>query len=340
MQEAGKFVSVVIPVLNEERYIRECIGSVLEQDYPRELLEVILVDGMSEDATQAIIGEYSAEYPFIRMLENPGRTVQLALNIGMRAAQGEYIVRMDAHSEYATDYISRCIEYLEKTGADNVGGPMIAKGKTTKQRAVAAAYHSPFALGGGRFHIPDYEGYADTVFLGAFRHDTLRALDYYDEKLPRSEDDDLNFRLTKAGGTVYITPKIRCVYYPRGDYRSLFKQYFEYGVWKVAVIRKHRRPARISHLVPVSFLLFLVLGGILSCIFPLLAIPYGAILLLYLLLDALYSFRNPFIQGFGNRLRLMWVHFVLHISYGAGFFCGIFRFLLFGGREFSQKKQK
>ncbi|ERJ00309.1 MULTISPECIES: glycosyltransferase family 2 protein [Eubacteriales] len=319
-------VSVVVPILNEEAYIGPCIESILKQDFPRERMEVLFVDGDSEDKTTAIIAQYQEKYPFIHCLHNPGRTVQLALNIGIRAAVGEYIVRLDAHSEYADDYISQSIATLKKTGADNVGGPMIACGKNAVQKVVAAAYHSPFALGGGKFHIADYEGYVDTVFLGAYKRQTILDLGLYDEDFPRSEDDEFNMRLHAHGGKVYMTPAIKSRYYPRDSYRKVFKQYYEYGVWKVAVIKKHKKPARLSHLVPISFVLFIAVFGLLSLFFSPARWVFGGVMGLYLLLDIYFSFSNKRVKGFVNKLRLMWVHFILHISYGLGFLQGIFQF--------------
>ena len=332
-QQPSLLVSVVIPILNEEKYIDKCIQTVLCQDFDHNNMEVILVDGMSEDKTVQIIEGYQKQYAFIRLLQNPGRTVQLALNIGMKAAFGTYIVRMDAHSEYADNYISKCVEYLEKTGADNVGGPMIARGKTDTQKAIAAAYHSAFALGGGKFHEENYEGYADTVYLGSFKRETIKNLGYYDERFPRSEDDELNYRLTKSGGKVFITPEIKSVYYPRSSLKALFKQYFEYGVWKVAVIKKYKKPARLSHLVPLAFILFLIIGAVCSFFSPIIAGMYGLILLAYLLLDIYYSFTNTHIKGIKEKLLLIVVHFYLHISYGLGFLCGIFKFISYNFNE-------
>ena len=162
-------VSIIIPVKNEEKYISKCIKSVLRQNFDKKNMELILIDGNSKDETVKIIRNYMNDYGFIKVYKNPQETVQYALNIGIKNAAGKYIVRMDAHSEYADDYVSKCVEYIEKTGAENVGGPMIAQGKTPTQNVIAAAYHSPFAMGGGKFHNENYEGYADTVYLGALK---------------------------------------------------------------------------------------------------------------------------------------------------------------------------
>lgn len=326
IDERSGCVSVIIPVRNEEKYIDKCIESVLRQDFRKADMELILVDGDSEDKTVEIIERFADQYKFIKLLKNPQQTVQHALNIGIKNAVGEYIVRMDAHSEYADDYISKCVEYLEKTGAENVGGPMIAKGKTQIQSVVAAAYHSPFALGGGKFHDEDYEGYADTVYLGAFRRETLLKLGLYDERLPCNEDDDLNFRLLESGGKVFITPKIKSVYYPRASYSALFKQYFRYGFWKVAVIKKHKKPARWSHLVPATFVALLILSSILSYFSKLADDISSLVLLLYFALSLYFSLKNTRVTSLADKLRLVWVHFILHTAYGLGFLCGIFKF--------------
>lgn len=319
-------VSVVIPIHNEERYIGNCLDSLLNQDYPMNLIEAILVDGMSTDGTRDIIEKYTSKYSFIKLIDNPEKSVQYALNHGIKAAKNKYIVRFDAHSEYATDYVSKCIEYHLKTDADNIGGPNIVMGKHPVQQAVAAAYYSPFALGGGRNHIEGYEGYSDTVSFGSFLRSTAEKLNYFDEDLTLNEDDDFNFRLIENGGKVYITPEIRSTYYPRENYRALFKQYYLYGLWKVAVIKKHKKPARLSHLVPLFFFLYITLGAILSCFVPLIRYAYFLILALYLAIDLAVSFKSKYITTTIGRWRLVWIHFVLHFSYGCGFFVGLFKF--------------
>ncbi len=319
-------VSVIIPVLNEEKYIEKCIESVIKQDYRKDDMELILIDGCSNDETVTIINDYIKRYNFIKLYKNKKRTVQCALNIGIKNAKGTYIVRMDAHSEYADNYVSKCIEYLEKTGADNVGGPMIAKGKTRKQKIIAAAYHSSFALGGGKFHKENYEGYADTVYLGAFKRQTLLDIGMYDEMLPRSEDDDLNFRITENGGKIYITPEIKSIYYPRSNYIDVFKQYFEYGLWKVAVIKKHKKPARITHLIPVSFVIFIFTFLILSLFSRIALSIFASVMMIYFGLDIFFSLKNNHLDLLSDKFCLVWVHVILHISYGIGFLCGIFKF--------------
>lgn len=319
-------VSVVVPIRNESKYIEKCIESIFNQDYPKNLLEIIFVDGNSEDNTVDIIKKYITEGCNIRLLNNPNKFIPHALNIGIKSAVGKYIVRMDAHSQYANDYISKCIEYLEKTDAINVGGPVITAGKTVLQKVIAAAYHSDFALGGGKNHDKDYEGYADTVFLGTFKKQDIIDIGMYDERFIRNEDDDLTFRMIERGFKIYSTPAIKSVYYPRSTYSSLFKQYFEYGMWKVAIIKKHGRPARLSHLVPMAFVAFLAIFGIASFFFEKIFWMFIFVMDIYILLNLYFSFKNDNLTTISDKLRLMLVHFILHISYGLGFWVGIFKF--------------
>lgn len=319
-------VSVIIPVRNEHEYISACLESILSQDYPKDKMEIIFIDGVSEDDTTDVIKKYMEKYENIRLLSNPQKFVQHALNIGIKSAVGKYIVRMDAHSEYADDYISNCIKYLEKTGANNVGGPTVVKGKGRLQSVIASAYHSKFALGGGKNHNLDYEGFSDTVFLGSFRKNDIEKIGCYDERFIRNEDDDLSFTMIENGMKIFITPNIKSVYYPRTTYFSLFKQHFEYGMWKVAVIKKHGRPARLSHVVPMMFVAFLILFGLGSLFLKPLAVTFALVMGLYILLDAVFSFANNRVYRISDKLRLMLVHFIIHVAYGLGFWKGIFKF--------------
>ncbi len=319
-------ISVIIPVLNEEKYIENCLNSLLFQDYPKENLEILLIDGMSNDATVEIIKKYTNKYSFIKLLLNPKKTVQYALNIGIENAQGEYIVRMDAHASYAPNYVSKCIEFLKKTGAANVGGPTIVKGESFIQKIIAAAYNSPFALGGSRHYEKNFEGYADTVAWGTFKKQTLVDLGMYDERLPRSEDDDLNFRITRSGGEIFITPEIKSIYYPKDSFKKLFIQYFNYGLWKVAVIKKHRKPSRLAHLVPMLFVAFIAVFGILSFVSKFFLYVFTSIMALYLAIDFYFSFNNKYAKKLTKKVALMLAHLIIHVSYGLGFWVGIFKF--------------
>lgn len=319
-------VSIIVPVLNEKNYIRGCLDCIISQDYGKENIEAVFIDGMSDDGTTKIIEEYIKKYDFIKLCQNPQKTVQYALNIGIENATGEYIVRMDAHAWYAPDYVSKCIKCIKETGAQNVGGTKIAQGKGFAQRVGAAAYASPFALGYSKHYKKSYRGYADTVGWGTFKRQYLIDIGMYDKRLPRSEDDDLSFRIIENGGKVYIDPDIKSVYYPKESFKKLYKQYYDYGVWKVAVIKKHHKPARIAHLVPMLFVAFIFLFGLLSFVSPYFAWLYAGVMGLYLILDIYFSFTETYAKGLKEKLGLMYAHFIIHFSYGLGFWQGIFKF--------------
>ncbi|MGO8930983.1 MAG: glycosyltransferase family 2 protein [Limisphaerales bacterium] len=196
--------------------------------------------------------------PAIRVIDNPGKIVSTGLNAAIRAARGDIIIRMDAHTEYAPDYIRRCVETLQRTGAENVGGPARTRAETFLERAVAAAYHSPFSVGGARFHDIGYVGWVDTVTYGCWPREVFERFGYFDEELVRDQDDEHNLRIMRGGGRIWQNPEIKSWYHPRGSLGALFRQYLQYGYWKVRVIQKHKLPASWRHLVPGAFLLTLL----------------------------------------------------------------------------------
>ncbi len=259
MQNAP-FVSVIMPIRNEACYIERSLGSVLDQDYPHDRMEVLVVDGMSDDGTRKVV-QYICERTSqlcVTLLDNPSRIVPPALNIGLRHARGEIIVRVDGHCEIEPDYVRRCVAALHETGADNVGGLQQAIGTTPVADAIALATSSPFGVGGARFHYATQPAWVDTVYLGAYRREIFDRIGGFDEELVRNQDDELNFRLTQAGGKIWLDPSIRSVYYSRAGLRKLWRQYFQYGFYKVRVMQKRGGVASWRHLVPGAFVLSLL----------------------------------------------------------------------------------
>jgi glycosyltransferase involved in cell wall biosynthesis len=252
-------ISIIVPCRNEARYIRPFLESLLSQELGEMRSDILIADGMSTDGTRQIIDEYMSK-GHIRTIDNPEKIVSTGLNRAVLAASGEFVIRMDIHTEYASDYVRRCVETLVATGAWNVGGPARTKADGWMACAIAAAYHSPFACGGARFHNDQYEGWVDTVTYGCWRKSTLEQLGMFDEALVRNQDDELNLRTIRAGGGVWQSPAIVSWYHPRDNLRDLVRQYFQYGFWKVAVIRKHRQPASWRHLVPGAFVLAAAAG--------------------------------------------------------------------------------
>jgi glycosyltransferase involved in cell wall biosynthesis len=257
-------VTVILPLRNEARRLRACLAAVLAQDYPPDRLEVLAVEGGSTDATPAIIDELARADDRLRRLANPAGIVPSAMNIGLAAARGAVIVRVDGHTLIAPDYVRQCVAALARTGAVNVGGPMRPAGEGYWGRAVALATCSPFGIGNGAFHHAGREDDAvDTVYLGAFRREALLAAGGYDEELVRNQDDELNYRLRAAGGRIALTPAIRSTYFNRGTLRALWRQYWQYGYWKVRVVQKHPASLQPRHAAPPLFALAVVVSALL-----------------------------------------------------------------------------
>lgn len=325
-------VSVIAACRNEIRNIRCFLDSVIAQQLDGLAWEVIVADGQSRDGTRAVLEEYAAAYGRIRVVDNTGRITSTGLNAAIRAARGEIVVRLDAHTEYAPNYVRRCVEVLEATGADNVGGPARTRANGFIARVIAAAYHSRFACGGARFHNEEFEGYVDTVTYGCWRKDTLARLGLYDESLVRNQDDELNLRLVRAGGKIWQSPSITSWYRPRGNLSALFRQYFQYGFWKVAVIRKHRTAASWRHLAPGAFvtvnLLLLTLIVWSSAFGPntlyrVSTAAWGSVAVLYVAASLAASLWTAGRSGWLGLPLLPLVFATYHISYGLGFLTGV-----------------
>jgi glycosyltransferase involved in cell wall biosynthesis len=322
-------VTVILPIRNEARYIERCLNAVLAQTYPRKYLEILVVDGMSDDGTREIVERvcggqrnHQSEIKNQKLIDNPERIVPTALNRGIRAARGDVIVRVDGHCVIAPDYLRCCVNALQATDADNVGGPMRAVSETYIGQAIALATSSPFGVGGARFHYAEMAQWVDTVYMGAYRREVFDRIGLFDEELVRNQDDEFNFRLTRAGGKIWLDPQIKSIYYSRGTLRRLWKQYYEYGFWKVRVIQKHGRPAALRHLVPALFVGALGATLLLSLVtqnplwFLLIFIPYALAALAASVWSGLRS-------DWRIVLFLPIVFFVLHVSYGAGFLVGL-----------------
>ena len=316
-------VSAVIPCRNEERHIESCVRSLLAQEPVPGGFEVIVADGMSDDGTREILAKLVREDNRVRVIDNPDRTTALGMNAGIRQARGQFIAIMGAHNEYAPDYLRASLAVSEATGADNVGGSMLCRGQSRLQRAIAAAHHSPFSVGGARWHNVQYEGPADTVFGGFYRRSVFERIGCFDESLLRNQDDELNLRLTLAGGKIWHSPSIRSFYCPRPSLGALFRQYLQYGYWKVAVIKKHRRPAALRHLVPGLFVLALM-------VLPLLGLLFAPFFWLWLVCLAAYTVANVSASVI-TAARTEWSFLPLlppifacyHIGYGSGFLRGV-----------------
>lgn len=242
-------VSVVIPVLNEGRHLRDAVGQVLAQAYSGPL-EVVLALGPSSDDTDAVAAELAASDPRVRTVPNPTGRTPSALNVAIAAARHDIVVRVDGHAEIPSDYVATAVRTLEETGADNVGGLMKAVGRSAFERAVACAMRSRIGVGGGTFHVGGAAGPVDTVYLGAFRRSALDRVGGYDERYTRTQDWHLNLKLRQSGGTIWFTPEMEVTYRPRSTVKALARQYFQYGQWRRVVAREHPETVNARYLAP------------------------------------------------------------------------------------------
>src|ERR1051325_8937205 len=245
-------VTIAMPAYNEERYIEACIASVQAQDYPRELIEILIADGRSTDRTRDILAELATADPRIRVIDNPARLQAAGLGLLVKQATADILVRMDVHCEYAPDYVRKCVETLERTGADNVGGAQRAKARTPFQRALCAALTSPLGVGGARYRSAEAEGFVDTVFLGAFRRRVFETFGLWDPGAITNEDAELNQRIIDAGGQIYLSRDIVVHYFPRDSFSSLAKQYFRYGRGRARTLLKLGRFPTLRPLLPFA----------------------------------------------------------------------------------------
>ena len=306
---------------NEEAYIASCLRSIIDQDYPKDSLEVLVVDGLSDDRSREIVEELRWEYPFIRLLNNPHRIVPTAMNIGIQEAGGEVIIRVDGHCRLAPDHISQCVRYLEETGVACVGGAIESIGQTPMARAISLAMSSPFGIGDAYFRHGQQqkERYVDTLAFGAYRREVFNRIGLFDEGLVRNQDYELNYRLRQAGGKILLTPVIKSYYYTRSSLRKLWSQYFQYGFWKVQMLRKHPRSVRLRQLVPPLFVLVLLLSAALSTISSLAAWVFGLAVASYLSLSLVFSLFIAARKGWRYFPILPVIFACLHLSWGLGF---------------------
>lgn len=318
-------VSVVIPMRNEAGTIAVLLDGVLGQDYPADRLEVLVVDGASSDDSARVVDAYAARDPRVRRLSNPRRIVPTALNIAIRAARGDVICRIDGHTRVAADYVRVGVETLRRTGADNVGGRMDAVGGGWFGDAVADATASRFGVG-ARFHFATAECEVDTVYLGMWPRAVFERVGLFDEELVRNQDDELNYRLRKAGGRIVLNPAMRSWYQNRQDVAHLVIQYYQYGQWKVRVLQKHPRQMSWRHFVPPLFVAGMILLALAS--------PWSAAAARlerlgaggYLLGVGAAAVQASWRRGLAAVPATALALACLHLSWGAGFLHGLIAF--------------
>ena len=306
-------ISVILPVLNEEKYLADAVAAILAQQYDGKL-EVILAIGPSHDNTLEIAQRLHTIDPRVVIIENPTGRTAAGLNLAIAASRYGIIVRVDGHSNIPNNYCQLVSEVLESTGAVNVGGVMAAEGQSLFERSVARAMRSPLGVGASRFHTGGGAGEVDTVYLGAFRKEAVLAVGGFDERFTRAQDWELNFRLRQAGGVVYFDPRLIVTYRPRSTVKALAKQYFEYGRWRRVISRRHQGTINYRYLAPpftvAATVLSLLLGWLVS---PVLFIPALVYAVFILIASSVIG------KSLGEILCLPTILLTMHISWGLGF---------------------
>jgi len=326
------FVSIIIPCRNEEKFIEKCINSIIANDYPKNKLEVLIVDGRSEDKTRNIVKKYLVKYRFLKILDNPSKIASSALNIGIRKSRGKIIMRMDAHCIYEKDYISKCVKYLEKFDADCVGGLWITlpSNDSVLSWSIALSLSSPFGVGDSYFRIGSKKRrYVDTVPFGCYRREVFDRIGFFDEELVRNQDDEFNFRLLKNKGRILLCPDIVSYYYARDTLNKLWRMYFQYGYFKPLVLKKIGKIFTLRQIIPPFFISLLMLMFFLSIVSKYFLYFFFIIIGTYLLVNCFFSVIISFKSKNLRLLPFLIVSFlILHFSYGTGYLKGIIDFLI------------
>ena len=313
------FVTIILPCRNEEKFIGPCLDSIIANDYPKNNLEILVIDGMSDDKTRKILKDYSQKYNFIKIIDNPKKFIPLALNIGVKNAKGEFIVRMDAHSVYNKNYISKCIKYLKEYEVDNVGGiwKIMPSEKTLINKAIVLASSSFFGAGNAHYRTGYSKGlkFVDTVFGGCYKKDVFKKIGLYNENLVRSEDMEFNLRLKKAGGKILLAPDIVTYYYPKSTLKEFFKHNFTDGIWAFYPLKFKAPLFKLRHLLPFFFILTLLVSGFISIFFEPFFFAFLFILELYLITSLFFSI------SIAIREKNLGLFFILPLAFACRHFC-------------------
>ena len=320
-------ISIIIPCLNEEKYIANCLDSILVSDYDKSKMEILVVDGMSSDKTREIVKSYSKKHDYIKLFDNLDKIVPNAMNLAIKEAQGEYIIRLDAHAFYPKNYFSKLIEWHQKLNAENVGTVIITEVKnlTKKSASIKEILSHKFGVGNSDFRTGIKEvKEVDTVPFGCYKKEVFEKYGLYDERLIRNQDIELNKRIINGGGKIYLIPDVKCTYYARENFRALAKNNYSNGFWNVltAYYTKTLNSLSLRHFIPLLFVLSLFFPLLLSIFIPKFLYVGLFSLVSYFALGIMISLK---LRNSSNRfIYLLSSFFTLHFSYGMGSLMGIF----------------
>jgi glycosyltransferase involved in cell wall biosynthesis len=326
-------VSIIIPCRNEEDFIENTLNSIIESDYSIENLEILIADGRSDDKTREIVENFEMKYSQIRLIDNPEKTVPYAMNYAIKEAKGDIIIRLDAHSIYPKDYISKLVYWIKELDAENVGGvwDTIPANDSLVSKIIAYSSLHSFGIGNAQYRISDktepYE--VDTVPFGCYKKEVFEKIGLFDTDLTRNQDDELNARLIQNGGKIFLIPDLKIQYFARDTFKKMFKMFYQYGLFKPLVNLKLKQPATLRQFVPPVFVLFLIFGTILSIYSSLFLALFAMGLSIYFGVDILVSYK---IAKEKKNLKLfpylVYSFFLIHTSYGLGYLKGIVDFMI------------
>jgi glycosyltransferase involved in cell wall biosynthesis len=322
----AQLVSVIVPCRNERAYIAACLESLAAQTWPKSKLEVLVVDGLSDDGTRDIVAAHTARFPWLRLLDNPQRVTPSALNIGIRESSGQIVCRVDVHCKYPNDYIATLVRTLDTSGADNAGGMCRTRPADGRpmSRGIAAALSHPLAVGNAHFRIgATAPRWVDTVPFGCYRRSVFERIGLFDEELVRNQDDEFNHRLLKHGGRILLVPSIVIDYYARNSIPKLARMMFQYGYFKPLCAKKLGRVSTARQLVPPAFVAVLGVSLLLAPWSMVMRAVLALIVSLYAALVFAAAARQLPPHGGAVAARFAIAIPVIHLSYGSGFLRGL-----------------
>ncbi|MCK4352707.1 glycosyltransferase family 2 protein [candidate division WOR-3 bacterium] len=320
-------ISIIIPCRNEEKFISKCLNSIIANDYPRDKLEILVVDGMSTDKTREIILDFAQKHSNIKVLDNPKKITSTGLNIGIKNAKGDIIIIIGTHTCIMPNFLKKSIETLSRVNADCVGGTIESIQEGFMPSAIAYGMSCPFGIGNAAFRYSKKEGWVDTVAFGAYPKKVFDKIGLFDKELVRCQDDEFNYRLRKARGKIFLNPEIKSYYYPRSSLKKLWHQYFQYGFWKVRVFQKHPKMMQIRQFVPGAFVFVVGLSFIIGIFYTPFLWMFGSIVLCYLMSSLFFSSIVAKQHSWKYFLVMPAIFSTLHIGYGTGFLTGLVRFI-------------
>jgi succinoglycan biosynthesis protein ExoA len=323
------FVTIILPVRNESVFIARALISIANQDYPADQLNIIIADGLSYDNTCSLIQDFSEQFPLCRitLLQNHGLVVPTGMNLALRIVKSEIIIRVDGHCVIAPDYVSKCVAHLRDDGVDGVGGPITTMGETPIAKAIALAMSSPFGVGNSSFRTTSgVSKLVDTVPFPAYTRQIVERAGLYDEELVRNQDDEYNYRIRELGGKILLADDIHSIYYSRASFKALWRQYFQYGFWKVRVMQKHPHQMSVRQFIPPVFVFMIIMGVLFSFLSILGRLGFASLLAVYIFANLGASLWTASRHDWKFLPLLPLVFTILHVSYGLGFWAGLVKF--------------